>query len=75
MAHGPKFRKIVLEIGDENAIHSGGKDSLHTRLIPPKIVDGPLLEEATLPREDPTLAPWVAWMDEIDFESLWHDDA
>jgi hypothetical protein len=66
-------KKTVLEIGDEYAVHSGGKDDL--QMASSKSVD-----ESALPEEfetfidDARLAPWVKWLDDVDFESRWDND-
>lgn len=69
----PVFHKIVLLEGDPRAKHSGSKKSLFAGEkrgvlsgLPSKSIDE-LIEEARL-------APWVAWMDESGFESLWNKD-
>jgi hypothetical protein len=55
-----KSKKTVLEIGDESAVHSGGK--------------GDLPDELEIFIDDTTLAPWVKWLDEVDFDSRWDSD-
>jgi hypothetical protein len=72
----PKFRKKVIEIGDENAAHSGSKGSLQMGLTQGKPPEIHLLdEEPAISMEHPTLAPWIAWLDEVDFENLWNNEA
>jgi len=71
----PKFKKTVLKIGDEYAMHSGGKGGL--RMGPMKIMSGndtALQEEPEMPIEDTRLAPWVKWLEEVGFESLWNSN-
>jgi len=70
-----KFEKTVLEIGDEYAIHSGGKGDLQMGPMKVMAVDdiGPQ-DEPEIPIEDAWLAPWVKWLDEVGFESLWNGD-
>jgi hypothetical protein len=71
----PKFKKTVLEAGDEFSIHSGGKGGLQmgrTQIVP--LNDPEPEEEPTTPIEDPRLAPWESWMKETDFEDLWGDE-
>jgi hypothetical protein len=70
----PTIKKTVLETGDAYAIHSGGKGGLQTGSLPPMPIEKPILEESRALLEDSSLAPWVAWMDEINFENLWHDE-
>jgi hypothetical protein len=72
----PKFEKTILEAGDEYAIHSGGKGGLrigHMQVAP---INDPVLEDESMtPDEEPSLAPWVAWLEKSDFDSLWDDEA
>jgi hypothetical protein len=62
----PEYKKVILEAGDENAIHSGGKGgfSMSSNQIVPETG-----EEVTW--NDPNLLPWIEWMEQVDFESLW----
>ncbi len=55
----PDFKKVILEAGDENATHSGGKGRAPVRI--------PLADS----EKDPTLLPWLEWIEQVDFESLW----
>lgn len=72
----PDYRKIVLEAGDENAIHSGGKNqaeespenSPEKQPEEQKETQG----EGIVAPDDPTLEPYRAWMEKIDFETLWN---
>lgn len=70
----PRFKRTVLKAGDEFATHSGGKGGLRIGLIQVVTEDGPILQESpeTL-LEDVWLVPWMEWMDEICFESLWNE--
>ena len=71
----PKFKKTILEAGDEYAIHSGGKGGL--RIGPMQImpVSDNISEEVPMkPIEDERLAPWEAWLEKIDFEGMWDDE-
>lgn len=78
----PNYRRIILEPGDGNAIHSGGKGGVSMSL---KIAQNP--KRDLLPGETPEaeedgrlstpdqelLAPWQAWMDRVNFDKLWQD--
>jgi hypothetical protein len=71
----PTFKKIVLEAGDDFSVHSGGKGGLrmgHTQVSP--VNDPASAGTPPTPLEDSRLAPWLAWLDESDFEDLWDDD-
>ncbi len=69
----PKFKKIVLEAGDDSASHAGSKGGLQmgSLQIAP-VDDATSQEEPETLVEDPRLAPWVAWLEEVDFDSLWN---
>lgn len=70
----PAYNKVILEAGDESAIHSGGKGSgagdatgceFHTEL--PQA-------EALRPDELEALQPWMEWMERVDFDRYWDRD-
>lgn len=70
----PKFKRIVLEAGDELIPHSGSKSDLSLETL--QFLSG--MEsaqgnEADLLIDDERLNPWLAWMDKIDFEKLWKE--
>jgi hypothetical protein len=70
----PKFKKRVLAIGDENAAHAGSKGSLQMESKKIVRVRGISAEqEPGISIEDPSLAPWAAWVDKVGFENLWDD--
>jgi hypothetical protein len=78
----PNFKKVILEEGDDSAIHSGGKGGVSIGM---KITQDP--EEESLPSETPEaeedgllsmvdqelLTPWQRWMDKVNFDNLWQD--
>lgn len=71
--YAPKFKKTVLEAGDEYAVHSGGKGGLRIGRMQVRPDQG-VGSEDVIPLEDPRLAPWNAWLDDVGFENLWSDD-
>jgi hypothetical protein len=74
MEYEPAFKKTVLTAGDETAIHSGGKGGIRIGSMQAVSTDPDLSEnEPIIPADDPSLAPWVAWLDNADFEKLWND--
>jgi hypothetical protein len=76
MVHGPGFRKTILEVGDEFAIHSGGKGIVQMDSRPDSPSDHTRSAgEPAISINDPSLAPWVAWLEKIGFENLWNDGA
>jgi hypothetical protein len=70
----PAYSKVILESGDEDAIHSGGKTGLKpagSGLIPAQQTD----EDVILSNdEQERLGPWMDWLEKVDFESLWEKD-
>ncbi len=54
----PEYQRVVLEVGDESAIHNTGRGAM--------VVYRPQAE-------DPWLAPWIDWMERGDFEGYWKD--
>ena len=75
MVYGPKFRKTVLEAGDEFAVHSGVISAPRISSMQDSLVNNTRsVDEAMISIDDPSLAPWVAWLNEIGFDELWNDE-
>ena len=70
----PKFKKTVLEAGDENASHTGGKSGLEMGSVQHSYKRQATSEENSISMDDSTLAPWVAWLDKVGFENLWNEE-
>ena len=72
----PKFKKIILEVGDEYALHSGSKGGLQLGSVQVMSVDdlNPGGESQPLD-EDFRLTPWVRWLNDVNFENLWDSDS
>lgn len=71
----PQFKKVVLEAGDNYAMHSAMKGfftSDETKKNASVDSDNTSPEIIT-PVEDASLAPWLAWIEKIDFNSLWNN--
>lgn len=66
---GPSFNWITLEGGDEFAGHSGAKGGISIQAIKQ------LANDELSADEELKLDPWKKWLEKIDFESLWNDDA
>ena len=69
------WKKIILEPGDIYAGHSGSKGGLQVGplQINRGTDDGP--SSATEPSiEDPYLAPWLRWLDEVDSDDFWNKE-
>lgn len=65
------WKRIVLEQGDMYAPHSGGKGGLRLGSI--GITQGNGIEQPSSPEpsaEDPYLAPWVQWLENVDLDDL-----
>jgi len=60
------WKKIVLEQGDMYAAHSASKGGLRLGIgiTPGNEVDQPSPTEVST--DDPYLAPWIQWLDEVD---------
>jgi hypothetical protein len=63
----PNYKKIILEAGDEAALHSGGKGGIS--MHPPEV-----MATEALAAEEEKLAPWLAWLEEVDFDGLWNGE-
>jgi hypothetical protein len=80
------WKKIILEPGDSYAVHSGGKGGLGMgpfRFTPADDRRDPSAAPDLAPDragagagdvEAERLAPWLAWLEEIDFDNLWNGE-
>jgi hypothetical protein len=81
----PNYKKIIIEPGDEYAIHSGGKGGLpgimklgmntnisHGTTDTPELEDDLGLPEVPVPDED--LISFEDWMNQVNFDKLWGDE-
>ena len=67
------WKKIILEPGDIYAAHSGSKGGLGVGPLQITQDNGDGSPAATEPSaEDPYLAPWLRWLDEVDSDDLWN---
>jgi len=64
----PNYQKIILEAGDEQASHSGGKGGLQMGGVEISA------DECADTADDPRLVQWDLWLEQIDFENLWDSD-
>lgn len=62
----PGYNMIILEPGDQYARHRGSQVDPYTGAPQVEQNDDALLAE------DSGLAPWLAWLEEIDFDDLWN---
>jgi hypothetical protein len=68
MTYGPEFKKTVLEVGDDFAMHSGGKGGVSMQAS--RILSGEELET----EKDHRLSVWSDWLDKIHFDEWWDED-
>jgi hypothetical protein len=61
----PKYKKIILETGDENASHSCGKGGVSIQS--PEVLQKPDNQTNTAP----DLTVWEEWLNKLDFDSWW----
>lgn len=61
----PNYKKIMLEVGDENAVHSGSSTNLSIEKPPVASLDADALSE------DPWLTPWMDWAQRTNFQQRW----
>jgi hypothetical protein len=67
----PTYSKVILEAGDESAIHSGGKGGVSIRsaqMTRPEEPEITQLEQV----EEESLEPYIEWLGKVDFEALWN---
>ncbi len=69
----PNFKKTIIDPGDEQVGHSGGRGGLSMDSAQNISSEG-VKEETENFLDDPRLAPWAAWLDEAGFEDLWSND-
>jgi hypothetical protein len=62
----PKYKKIVLEAGDEYAVHSGGKDGL--------VIGAPQLTQSSelSEYESGCIINWEQWLGQMKYKSFWY---
>ena len=63
----PNYKKIILDAGDENALHSGGMGGLK--------MSASFESSEDQTSDENYMAPWDEWLNNSDFESLWGQDA
>ncbi len=63
----PAYKRIILEAGNEFAIHNAAKDALN--------IDTPQvrLDLQADSEKEPGLAPWQEWMEKTNFDRLWEN--
>ena len=69
------WKKIILEPGDIYASHSGSKGNLKMGpLHINKENDGGPSSIIEPSAEDTRLAPWVRWLDKMDWDDFWNEN-
>ncbi len=59
----PNYSRVILEAGDETALHSGGKGGLQLSSV--QVTQ----ESEALTENDPSLQPWMNWLASVDIEA------
>jgi len=70
----PNYKKIIIEPGDEQVAHSGGKGGLAMGAAR-KLSADEVKTDVNIAIDDRRLAPWASWLDEVGFEDLWNNEA
>jgi len=70
----PRFMMITQEAADKYVVHRVTEDGLNIESAPITSIDIAQELELETFTADPRLAPWMAWMEKIDFDNLWHHD-
>ena len=71
----PGFKRTILEDGDMFADHRGFRDNSQADdkvLVPVDKTYRSDMPERLSAFDDPSLTPWIMWMDEVGFENLWN---
>jgi hypothetical protein len=63
----PNYKKIIIEAGDEHAVHSGGIGGLKMNVS--------TITQEEDSQEERYLAPWDEWLNNTDFENWWGQDS
>ena len=66
----PEFKRTLLQVGADDAIHSISKGGLPIGSLRAEAAD-----DYQPDNEDSRLGPWLTWLEKSDFESLWDDEA
>jgi hypothetical protein len=64
----PSFKKIILDVGDEMAVHTGSKGGVIMQIS--KLISNEELDANT----DPRLSVWSDWMKKIHLDDWWDND-
>ncbi|SRR6266540_3442828 len=68
----PQFKKTILEAGDNYAMHNATKGLMPIEPLKATSVDSDNSQvEAETLIDDSRLSPWLAWLEEVDFDKLW----
>jgi hypothetical protein len=74
MVWSPAFKRIILESGDEYAVHSGGK-GIPGMVIPQLGIElNDTSQDDEPSKDEKNMTPWLDWMESSGFENLWDDE-
>ena len=70
---GPKFKRTILEAGDESVGHSAFVSNVQPEeLTDVQTEDASSHVEAIEPVDESRLIPWISWMDKNNYSNLWN---
>ena len=69
----PKFKRTILEAGDQTAGHSAFKSNIQIEGLMGAQTENVLPSaEAIEPVDESRLTPWISWMDKNNYSNLWN---
>jgi len=69
----PKFKRTILEAGDQSAGHSAFKSNVQPEeLMGMQVEDISPHPEAIEPGDESRLIPWISWMNKNNYSNLWN---
>lgn len=69
----PKFKRTILEAGDQSVGHSGFKNSIKVEDLVDSQINGVFPGcEAVIPVDESRLIPWTSWMEQSNYSNLWN---
>ena len=69
----PRFMTVIRKAGNESALHTWGNYQQRGTGKRMPLDENAWGEEPETPLEEARLAPWIAWMEAVGFESLWNN--
>ena len=70
----PRFMTVIRKVGNESALHTlRNSQQSGSRLLMP-LDENVSQEEHEMLLDEASLAPWIAWMEAVDFEKFWNNE-